>query len=109
MASDAFLKIDGIPGESKDSKFKDLIELVGWAWSCQQQGTFAKGGGGGAGKVYMQDLHFSMRANKASPKVMLACASGQHIPKVELICRKAGGKQEEHEAELQAVQGLLEK
>jgi type VI secretion system secreted protein Hcp len=33
--------------------------------------------------------------NKASPKLSLACACGQHIPKAVLICRKAGGQQEE--------------
>jgi type VI secretion system secreted protein Hcp len=55
----------------------------------------ARGGGGGAGKVDMQDFHFTMRVNKASPTLMLNCASGKHIPKATLVCRKAGGNQEE--------------
>ena len=33
--------------------------------------------------------------SKASPSLFLACATGQHIKKAELFCRKAGGKQEE--------------
>ena len=35
------------------------------------------GGGGGAGKVAMQDFSFTMSVNKASPKLLLACATGQ--------------------------------
>ena len=31
----------------------------------------------------------------ATPKLMLACATGQHIKSATLTCRKAGGKQED--------------
>jgi type VI secretion system secreted protein Hcp len=44
----------------------------------------------------MQDFSFTMKENKASPKLALACATGQHIPNVYLYCRKAGGNQEEY-------------
>jgi len=43
----------------------------------------------------MQDFHFVMKHNKASPKLMLACASGEHIKKATLTCRKAGKEQQE--------------
>src|SRR4051794_26000904 len=33
-----------------------------------------------------------MKANKASPKLMEACANGSHIKTATLVCRKAGGK-----------------
>ncbi len=94
--ADYFLKIDGIEGESHDSKFKATVEILAWNWSAQNTGTFAIGGGGGAGKVNMEDFHFSMHTNKASPKLMLACASGEHIKKAVLSCRKAGGTQQEY-------------
>ena len=94
-AVDYFLKIDGIEGESQDDKHKTEIDLESWSWGETQSGTHAAGGGGGAGKVSMQDFHFVMRINKASPKLLLACASGQHIKTAILACRKAGGKQEE--------------
>jgi len=93
-AVDYFRKIDGIKGESADSKHKDEIDLESWSWGETQTGTFSGGGGGGAGKVSMQDFHFVMKMSKATPKLMLSCATGQHIKKAELICRKAGGKQE---------------
>ena len=95
-AVDYFLKIEGIDGESQDSKHKGEIELQSWSWGTSQSGSFASGGGGGAGKVSMQDFHFVMPVNKASPKLMLACATGEHIPKATLTARKAGKNQQEY-------------
>lgn len=96
MSADYFLKIDGIPGESLDSKHKDEIHLESWSWSEAQTGASHAGGGGGSGKVSMQDFQFTMKVNKASPVLFLNCAQGTHIKKAELTCRKAGGKQEEY-------------
>lgn len=93
-AVDYYLKIKGIDGESKDEKLKDHIELESWSWGETQQGTGGYGGGSGAGKVAMQDFHFVMKINKASPELAKVCASGDHIGEATLICRKAGGKQE---------------
>ena len=95
-AVDYFLKIDGVEGESTDGKHKAEIDVESWSWGETQAGTFAGGGGGGAGKVSMQDFHFVMKVNKASPKLMLACATGQHIKKADLVCRRAGGEQQEY-------------
>jgi type VI secretion system secreted protein Hcp len=92
---DYFLKIDGIDGESTDSKHKGEIELESWSWGATNAGTHMSGGGGGAGKVAMQDFHFVMKHNKASPKLMLACATGEHLKKAVLVCRKAGKDQQE--------------
>ena len=92
---DYFLKIDGIDGESTDSKHKSEIGVLSWSWGETNTGTSAHGSGGGAGKVSMQDFHFVMYNNKASPKLMLACASGEHIKKAVLTCRKAGKDQQE--------------
>ncbi len=97
MASvDYFLKIDGIEGESEDSKHKNEIEVMSWSWGESQTGSHAGGGGGGAGKVSMNDFSFTMRVNKASPKLLLSCASGAHIKDALLICRKAGKDQQEY-------------
>jgi type VI secretion system secreted protein Hcp len=95
-AVDYFLKIDGIPGESNDSKHKNEIELESWSWSEINEGTHEGGGGGGAGKVDMADFEFKMKVNKASPKLFLACATGDHIKEALLTCRKAGKEQQEY-------------
>jgi type VI secretion system secreted protein Hcp len=94
MAVDYFLKIDGVDGESQDERHKDEIEVLSWSWGEAQAGS-GGGGGGGAGKVQMQDFHFTARVSKASPKLLLACASGQHLPKAQLTCRTSGKAQQE--------------
>lgn len=95
-AVDYFMKIDGIKGESGDSKHKDEVDVLSWSWGETQQGAHATGGGGGAGKVVMQDFSFTKRVDKASAPLLLACASGQHIKSVEMVCRKAGKDQQEY-------------
>ncbi len=92
---DCFLKIDGIDGESHDDKHKGEIDVASWSWGATQGGTQSSGGGG-AGKVAMGDLHVQMTVSKASPKLMLAVASGKHIEKAVLTCRKAGKTQQEY-------------
>src|SRR5262245_21908485 len=92
---DYFLKLDGIEGESQDAKHKGEIDVESWSWGETQTGTSSAGGGGGAGKVQMADFHFVMKVNKASPKLLLACATGEHIKKAVLTCRKAGKEQQE--------------
>jgi type VI secretion system secreted protein Hcp len=93
---DYFLKIDGIQGESMDKTHKNEIEIESFSWGANQTGTASRGGGMGAGKVQMQDFHFVMKINKASPKLMLSCASGEHIKSAILTCRKAGKEQQEY-------------
>lgn len=89
-AVDYFLKIDGIEGESSDAKHKGEIDVESWSWG-ETQASQGAGGGGGAGKVVRQDFHFVVHTGKQSPKLMLACATGQHIKTGVLTCRKAGG------------------
>ena len=92
---DYFLKIDGIEGESQDAKHKAEIEVDSFGWGQTQSGNADTHGGSGIGKVVMHDIQFTMRANKSSPKIMLACASGNHIKNAILVCRKAGKEQQE--------------
>lgn len=94
-AVDFFLKIDGVDGESSDAKHPNEIQLMSWSFGETQSGSHSAGGGGGAGKVVMQDFHFTMHTNKASPKLFLACANGEHIKSAKLTCRKAGKEQQE--------------
>ncbi len=93
MAVDMFLKITEIPGESRDDKHKDEIDIYSFSWALSQSGTAAGGGGGGAGKSDFQDFSFAMPVSKASPKLFLACASGQHLKEATLTVRKAGATQ----------------
>jgi type VI secretion system secreted protein Hcp len=44
MAVDFFLKLDGIPGESKDKAHKGEIDVLAWSWGMSQSGTMHMGG-----------------------------------------------------------------
>lgn len=96
MATDFLLEIEGVKGESSDKKHKETIEIESFSWGCSNSGSFSSAGGGGAGKVSFQDIHFTTKVNKASPILMLSCASGKHIAKAILHVRKAGGEQQDY-------------
>jgi type VI secretion system secreted protein Hcp len=92
-AIDYFLKIDGIPGESTDAKHKGEVDVIAWSWG--ETAALPGGPGGGAGKVTVQDFHFTARMSKASPLLMAACASGKHIKNAVITARRAGKSQAE--------------
>jgi type VI secretion system secreted protein Hcp len=93
-AFDYFLKIDGIAGESVDSKHKDEIDVLSWSWG-ESQPAAAGPGGGAAGKVAMNDLHVSANLSQAGPQLLLACASGKHLKSAVLSGRRGGKAQAE--------------
>jgi len=87
-----FLKLDGIKGESQDGKHKEEIHIESFSWGLNQTGAFGAGGGGGARKVNVHDISVTKFVDKSSPDLMLACASGKHIPSGLITVRKAGEK-----------------
>ena len=96
MATDTFAKIGDIKGESQDDKHKEEIELLSWSWGVNQTGTAAHGSGSGAGKASFSDFSFSHYIDKASPNLMKACATGEHIKEATITQRKAGKGQQEY-------------
>ena len=95
MANDYHLDLEGIPGESKDDKFKDKIHITSYGNGVHNPGSASIGGGAGTGRSTFQDMTFTKSIDKASPKLFLHCATGVHIPKATLFIRKAGTKQQE--------------
>jgi type VI secretion system secreted protein Hcp len=96
MASDYLLEIEGIKGESKDSKHPNTIEVESFSLGNTNDGSAAHGSGAGAGKVHFQDAHFTSQVNKASNELLLACATGKHIKKAQLFVRKQGENQQDY-------------
>ena len=45
MAVDIYLKLDGIPGESHDSKHKEWIQILSFSHGLSQTGSMFSGGG----------------------------------------------------------------
>jgi type VI secretion system secreted protein Hcp len=93
MAIDMFIKIGAkIKGEAKDAGHKDEIDVLAFSWGMSQSGNTQIGGGGGSGKVSVQDLSFTKYVDKSTPDLLLACCKGTHEDSAKLTLRKAGDK-----------------
>jgi type VI secretion system secreted protein Hcp len=96
MASDIFLKLGDIKGESLDSKHKDEIEVLSFSWGVTSSGVTSTGAAGRAGKATFQDLSIVHNLDKASPLLLKACATGTHIKDAIITHRKSGKEQHEY-------------
>jgi len=85
-AFDCFLKIEGVPGESTDAKHTDWIEILSYSHGVSQPagGITSSGGARSSGRVDHEDFSIVKTLDKTSPKLLLFCCNGQHIPKVQL-------------------------
>lgn len=93
MAFDAFLKIDGIKGESVDAKHKDEVVLESFSWGVANSGAgYAGSAGRATGKSSPSDFSVVKKIDKSSPDLFAACASGKHTKVMTVTVRKAGGK-----------------
>lgn len=96
MACDMFIRIDGIKGDSNDSKHKEWIEVESFTHSITQ----ATGGASSAqgvhtgGRADHADFSFVKRLDSATPTLAKYVCDGKHIPKIDFeLCRAMGDKQ----------------
>lgn len=89
-AVDYFLKIDGIEGESIDDRHRGEIDIMSFSWGMSNSGTFASGGGGGAGKASFGSIRLTTAVSKASPMIFESVATGKHFQNVTLSVVKTG-------------------
>lgn len=105
-ASDIYLKIEGIPGESAAADHKGEIEVLSWSLGASQPASPRFGGSAAAGRATQGApaappqgpgaITVSKSYDPSSAKLMQACAQGKHFPKATLSVRKAGGGQQEY-------------
>jgi len=81
---DAFLKIDGIPGESQDAKHKNEIDVLSFHWGIARDQR---------GRPQVEDFQVVKQVDAASPLLFDAVCSGQHIDDALFTVREAGGKE----------------
>ena len=71
-AIDYFLKLDGISGESKDSKHKGEIEVLSFSFGeTQSRPDPASEAAAAPARSKMSDFSFTARTTKASPQLFL--------------------------------------
>jgi len=106
MAFDAFIKIDGIPGESSDDKHKEWIEVLSFKHQIEQpaSSTASSVGGATAERVNHGTFNIVHCLDKATPKLLEACCTGKHIKEVTIeLCRAGGDKLKYMEIKLEQV------
>jgi type VI secretion system secreted protein Hcp len=93
MASDAYLRFDGIKGESQDHAHKEWIEISGVRWAIQQpkSATASTAGGHTAERAELSEVSFEKLCDLSSPILMQTCAMGKTIPKATLEFMRADG------------------
>lgn len=89
MASDYLLELEGIKGESNDTKHAGCIDIDAFSWGFTNPGSMGRGGGGGTGKVQFTDINFSKSTDKATPLLVKAACVNQAIKKAVLYARKS--------------------
>jgi len=81
-----YLQIADIPGSSTDLKHKNWIECRSFSGGLSQpsSGSVSSTGGHAAGRADFDNLKVLKFVDKASPKLALFTAKGQHISQVKL-------------------------
>lgn len=93
MAFDAFLKIEGVDGESTRKGFEKQMEIQSFSFGAANPSTVgAGGGGGGGGRVSVSSFNIMKRSDAASPLLFLACCQGDHYKSAVVTLNKSAGK-----------------
>lgn len=92
MAFDAFIKINGIEGESTDDRHRGWIEIIAYrsGHSVPISKRTSSAHGATLGRVDFDAFTFSKFVDKSSPLLMLACAAGTHIDEITVELFRAG-------------------
>ena len=108
MTFDAFVRIDGIPGESNDDKHRDWIEIAAYTHHMSQpaSSTASSVGGATAERVNHGTFDIVHLFDKASPKLYEACCTGRHIKEVVIEIWRAGTEKRKY-MEIRLEQALI--
>jgi type VI secretion system secreted protein Hcp len=90
MASDYYLLIDGVTGESQAEGMTNYIELDSFSFGASNPADVG-GKGLSGGKASLSDFTFSCGMDSASYQILKCLYTGTHIAKCTFVGRKTGG------------------
>lgn len=85
-----FLKIDLLEGDSTTKGFQKQIQLESCSWGLSESIVVSGSGGSSGVNPVRQPFQFTAKVNASSPKLMLACATGQHFTSAVLSVLRPG-------------------
>lgn len=88
LASDIFLKLGTIKGESQDDKHKGEIDVLAWSWG-QSSGS-AQTKKGPVPVACIQDLQLTKLIDSSSPDLIMMGVTGQVVPSAVLTLQRPG-------------------
>jgi len=92
MATDMYLQLDGVSGESTRQNFVGWIELNSFSFGASNPVSIGTGStGAGAGKVSLSSFNVMKQTDASSPVLFQKCCMGQHFAKAQVALNKAGG------------------
>ena len=101
MATNFFMKIKEIPGESVDKAHKGEFELLSFSHGVSQPVSTTRSSGGGATveKCFHQDFAINKYIDVGTPDLNLYCCEGNPLKEIIITCYRAddaGGKPVEY-------------
>jgi type VI secretion system secreted protein Hcp len=92
MAYDAFLKLDGVTGESTRKGAEGWIQIMSFSWGAANPVSLGTGtGGAGSSKVTISTINVIKQTDSSSPLLFQKCCAGTHYPTGIVSIRKASG------------------
>jgi len=95
MASNMFIKLDEVTGESTDTNHTDWIEILSWSHGFSQPTTPVRASQGSTiEQANHSDFTFTKYLDSATDDLLGACWRGKQYEKVNVECFKADGENE---------------
>jgi type VI secretion system secreted protein Hcp len=79
MAFDAFLKLDGVTGESQKANHTGEIDIMSFSWGASNSTSVGTGTGASTGKVSVSDFSIMKSTDSSSPPLFQKCCDGSVI------------------------------
>ncbi|MEX0324634.1 MAG: Hcp family type VI secretion system effector [Puniceicoccaceae bacterium] len=90
----AYIKIEGVDGESKDKNHDQWIDVLAIDWGMSRPAPVS--GGGGISDLVFDGISATKYIDKSTPLLMQSCATANPYPAVEVhLTRRAGAEPDE--------------
>jgi type VI secretion system secreted protein Hcp len=91
MAYDAFLKLDGVTGESQKQNHSGEIDIMSFSWGASNSTSVGTGTGPSTGKVSISDFSVMKTTDSSSAILFQKCCDGSVIANATITLQKSAG------------------
>ncbi len=91
MATEIYLTLNGIKGESQKKGVESWIEIFSFSNGAHNPSGVSSGTGSGTGKVDISSISMQKQLDTSSQDLFLHCCNGTHISTGTMVVREATG------------------